>query len=86
MTRVDFYVVSDASPEARLQVAARLTEKAQRQGHSLFINTSSESEAEALDELLWTFRPASFIPHQRVKRKRAGPGDSWLGTRARRTR
>ena len=73
MTRVDFYVVSDASPEARLQVAARLTEKAQRQGHSLFINTSSESEAEALDELLWTFRPASFIPHQRASESAQGP-------------
>ena len=73
MTRVDFYVVADASPEARLQVAARLTEKAHRQGHSLFINTGSESEAALLDELLWTFRPGSFIPHHSLKEGSEGP-------------
>ncbi len=73
MTRVDFYVVADASPEARLQVAARLTEKAHRQGHSLFINTGSESEAAFLDELLWTFRPGSFIPHHSLAEGSEGP-------------
>ncbi len=72
MTRVDFYVVADESPDARLQVAARLAEKAHRQGHALFINTCSESEAAALDELLWTFRSGSFIPHDPISENPKG--------------
>jgi DNA polymerase-3 subunit chi len=73
MTRVDFYVVADASPGARLHVAARLVDKAHRQGHTLFIHTTDEAEAEALDELLWTFRPGSFIPHQLASDSSEGP-------------
>jgi DNA polymerase-3 subunit chi len=73
VTRVNFYVVADASSEARLQVAARLAEKAYRQGHSLFINAGSASEAEAIDELLWTFRPGSFIPHHPLTESLQGP-------------
>jgi len=63
VTRIDFYVVTDTKPEARLLVAARLTDKALSQGHRLFIHTSSKHHAEQLDGLLWSFKPASFIPH-----------------------
>ena len=63
MTRVGFYVVQAAGGDQRLQVAARLADKAFRQGHRIFINAASESQARRLDELLWSFRPASFLPH-----------------------
>ena len=63
MTRVDFYVASGAGQLARLEVAARLSDKARRRGHRLFIHASSEDEAIALDEVLWSFRPTSFVPH-----------------------
>lgn len=63
MTLVGFYVVQTAAPGERLQVAARLADKAFRRGHHIFINAGSEGEAVELDQLLWTFRPSSFIPH-----------------------
>lgn len=63
MTRVDFYVVSSAGPDARLEVAVRLADKAWARGHRLFIHTADEAEARRLSQLLWTFRPASFLPH-----------------------
>ncbi len=63
MTRVGFYVVKAADQAQRLQVAARLADKAFQRGHAIFINAVDESQARALDELLWSFRPASFLPH-----------------------
>lgn len=63
MTLVGFYVVQTAAPGERLQVAARLADKAFRRGHRIFINASDQGQAEELDQLLWTFRPSSFIPH-----------------------
>ena len=63
MTRVGFYVVQAAAAGERLQVAARLADKAHAQGHSIYINAADKSQAQALDALLWTFRPASFLPH-----------------------
>ena len=63
MTRVGFYVVQAADQGQRLQVAARLADKAFQQGHRIFINAADEAQARTLDELLWSFRPASFLPH-----------------------
>jgi DNA polymerase-3 subunit chi len=63
MTRVGFYVVQSAAAGERLNVAARLVDKAFQRGHRILINTCSEQQAAELDELLWSFRPASFLPH-----------------------
>lgn len=63
MTRVGFYVVQAADQTQRLQVAVRLADKAFQQGHRIFINAVDEAQARTLDELLWTYRPASFLPH-----------------------
>lgn len=63
MTRVGFYVVQAAEQDQRLQVAARLADKAFQRGHRIFINAVDEAQARALDQLLWSFRPASFLPH-----------------------
>lgn len=63
MTLVGFYVVQSAAPGERLRVAARLTDKAFQRGHRIFINASDEAQANELDDLLWSFRPASFLPH-----------------------
>lgn len=63
MTRVGFYVVQAAEPGQRLAVAVRLADKAFQQGHRIFINAVDEAQARALDELMWSFRPSSFLPH-----------------------
>jgi len=63
MTLVGFYVVQSAEPGQRLQVAVRLADKAFQRGHRIFINASDEAQASELDALLWSLRPASFLPH-----------------------
>ncbi|MEA5446271.1 DNA polymerase III subunit chi [Gammaproteobacteria bacterium AB-CW1] len=63
MTRVDFYLLSQQELSARDQFACRLTEKAFRLGHRIFLHSNDPGHAKSLDELLWTFRDRSFIPH-----------------------
>lgn len=63
MTRVGFYVVQAGAPARRLQVAARLADKAFQRGHAIFLNCASRAQAEEMDDLLWRFRPDSFLPH-----------------------
>lgn len=63
MTRVGFYVVRAAHPGGRLQVATRLADKAFQRGHRIYIHACDEIQARELDQLLWEFRPASFLPH-----------------------
>jgi len=73
MTRVGFYVVRAAGAGERLHVAARLADKAFCQGYRIFINAADRGQAEALDELLWSFRAESFLPHALVGADAAAP-------------
>jgi DNA polymerase-3 subunit chi len=66
MARVDFYVLKRPGREARLVFACRLAEKAWRLDNTVHIATADEATARELDELLWTFRDGSFVPHERV--------------------
>jgi len=64
MTRVDFYILQDSRADARHEFTCKLTEKAYKQGHRVYINTASDQQLKLLDELLWTFRDGSFLPHK----------------------
>ncbi len=66
MTQVNFYALSSGEDEARLRFACRLTEKASAMGHKVFILTENQQQAKLIDELLWQFNPASFVPHALV--------------------
>jgi DNA polymerase-3 subunit chi len=63
MARVDFYVLSQAGVEARFAFACRLAEKAYRLENSVYVHAASKADAARLDDLLWTFRDGSFVPH-----------------------
>ena len=63
MTRIDFYILDNNTPQAREHFACRLIAKAQRQGNSIFVQSHTVQQAELLDNLLWSFKPESFIPH-----------------------
>ncbi len=63
MARVDFYILQAGAPTDRLRFACRLAEKAYRAGHRVFIQTANREQTVLLDELLWTFRAGSFVPH-----------------------
>lgn len=70
MSRVDFYVLPRAGEDARMHFACRLAEKAYRLEHTVHLLAADERAARALDELLWSFRDGSFVPHDRLGRGR----------------
>ena len=67
MARVDFYVLSQSGEQARQLFACRLAEKAYRLDNSVFILARDQASAEKIDELLWTFRDGSFVPHHLMR-------------------
>jgi DNA polymerase-3 subunit chi len=62
--RVDFYVLGSAAAAQRRAFACRLAEKAYLRDMTVLIVNDSAADAEALDDLLWTFNERSFVPHQ----------------------
>jgi len=66
MARIDFYVLQESGELSRRRFACRLAEKAYKLQHSVHIVTGSNDAAAGLDELLWTFRDGSFVPHEVV--------------------
>ena len=63
MTRIDFYVLNDSEADNRYLYACRLAQKAVKNGHRVFLHTESEQQTQLLDDLLWSFSAASFVPH-----------------------
>ncbi len=63
MTRVDFYVLADGGDQNRSVFACRLAEKALGHGMGIYIHTDGAAETSRIDQLLWTFRDGSFLPH-----------------------
>ena len=63
MTQVDFYILREQGEQERLGFACRLVEKALGQGLRIYIHTPNENAAQDIDDLLWSFKPDSFIPH-----------------------
>lgn len=71
MARVDFYILSHRGPRERYVFACRLAEKAYRLDNTVHIHAGNREVAEQLDDLLWTFRDGSFVPHDLL-----APGDA----------
>ena len=63
MPKIDFYLLENPGVTTRLDFACRLTEKAYKNKHRIYIHASNQAEAHQLDELLWTYREDSFLPH-----------------------
>ncbi len=66
MARIDFYVLRQSGEQARQLFACRLAEKAYKLEHTVHIHTADEATASRMDDLLWTFRDGSFVPHDIV--------------------
>jgi DNA polymerase-3 subunit chi len=64
MAEVSFYILPSESLQERYLFACKLIEKAYRSGHFCYVLTDSIKQSQHLDDLLWTFRAGSFIPHQ----------------------
>ena len=63
MTRVDFYILQSAEEQARLELAYKLCEKAYTQNMQVMIWSANQAQADQLDQLMWQYRPESFMPH-----------------------
>jgi DNA polymerase-3 subunit chi len=63
MPKIDFYILPDADANTRLLFACRLIEKAYKQRHRIYVHTEDKAEAHKLDEMMWTYRDDSFLPH-----------------------
>ena len=63
MAKVDFYLISQSENQERMFFACRLCEKAMSQSLKIYIHTESEQAAQEMDDLLWSYKPESFIPH-----------------------
>ena len=66
LTKVDFYILPSADPAARLDFACKLTDKAWRLGHRVYLHCSDAAQRQDLDERLWCFKGESFVPHSSI--------------------
>ena len=64
MSKVDFYILRVSGEIARQQFACRLAEKAYRLENRVHIHVADRNKMQELDDLLWTFRDGSFVPHE----------------------
>ena len=64
MVEVSFYILPSTSLQERDLFACKLIEKAYRSGNFCYVLTDHAEQSRHLDDLLWTFRAGSFIPHQ----------------------
>ena len=64
MTRVDFYVLSDMDHIARRRFACRLAQRAASAGQGVHLHVASNDAMNELDELLWSYPPERFVPHE----------------------
>ncbi|MEQ1485942.1 DNA polymerase III subunit chi [Methyloglobulus sp.] len=64
MPEISFYVLPTESTQERYLFACKLIEKAYRSGSFAYVLTDSSEQSQQIDDLLWTFRAGSFIPHQ----------------------
>jgi len=64
VAEVSFYILPTESLQDRYLFACKLIEKAYRSGSYCYVLTDSAEQSRIIDDLLWTFRAGSFIPHQ----------------------
>lgn len=63
MLKIDFYILSEGNAQTRFPFACRLIEKAYRNQHRIYVHTENQNDAHFMDELLWTYKEDSFLPH-----------------------
>jgi DNA polymerase-3 subunit chi len=61
--QVDFYLLSASDKRTRLLTACRLAEKGYDQGLRVTVLAGAPAESAEIDDLLWSFRDRSFVPH-----------------------
>ena len=73
MTQIDFYVLGENAEHRVENVACRLAEKALQSGSRIYLCCQDSDQIQLLDELLWTFRDSSFLPHSCEEQDSSAP-------------
>ncbi len=60
---VDFYLLKDTAVQAIALLACRLAEKTVAHHKTAYLCCANDNDVNAIDQLLWTFKEESFIPH-----------------------
>lgn len=71
MTKIDFYILAEDSYRSVKSLTCQLTEKAYKQNNFVYIQSQSTEQANDLDELLWKYKPESFLPHIQATNRQA---------------
>lgn len=77
MTRVTFYLLNSQRQNEQ-QFACRLVDKAWRGGLPMHIHTTDENSCKSMDQLLWSWREDSFLPHGIISETQGGAPESLL--------
>ena len=64
MPRADFYIV--AEPSIPYRFVCQVAETVRKEGCDIYIHAASREAAATIDDLLWTFRDISFVPHAAI--------------------
>ena len=75
MTEIRFYHLTRQRLDEALPA---LLEKARERGHRIVVQAGSAERVRALDALLWTYRPESFLPHGSASSGMAEDQPIWL--------
>ncbi|MBK1648491.1 DNA polymerase III subunit chi [Rhabdochromatium marinum] len=68
MARIDFYTLGPKYRGDRLRFACQLIEKIRTQHWRILVHCPEAALAQTLDQLLWSFRPDSFLAHGQLGR------------------
>ena len=63
MTNVDFYILKNQPAQGIELLTCKLVDKAYQRGHYIYVQTTGPQQSQQIDDLLWSFREGSFIPH-----------------------
>tara|TARA_Y100000590_G_scaffold235338_1_gene264991 strand:+ start:155 stop:598 length:444 start_codon:yes stop_codon:yes gene_type:complete len=63
LTRIDFYVLDNPNERQYRHLICRLTQKAWEEGRTVHIRCEDAESSTTLDDLLWTYKDTSFLPH-----------------------
>lgn len=77
--KVDFYILEGMSTLQAWHHTCHLIEKFHAEQCSIYIHVNSREEAEHLDQLLWTYREDSFLPHHIYDEKDEFPPSIQIG-------
>lgn len=64
MSEVSFYILDSDNDQQLLHLVCNLVSKAYNQATGTYVLMKDLNYARALDELLWTYPPNRFLPHQ----------------------